>query len=214
MSEKREFRVVIEVTKNGPLIVKNLDNLRNSKNEQIKTKLTIALCRCGHSTNKPYCDGTHTTIKFSGERETDKPLDRERAYVGDEITIHDNRAICSHATNCVSELSSVFSLGKRPWINASGAEVDSIINTIKGCPSGALSYSFGDAHYRDYDREPMIRIEKNGPYQVTGYIELKHELDLQPPSREHYGLCRCGESKNKPFCDGSHHGIGFKDEKN
>ncbi len=60
----------------------------------------------------------------------------------------------------------------------------------------------------------MIRTDNNGPYQVTGNIELKHELGLQPPSKEHYTLCRCGASKNKPFCDGSHHGIAFKDEKN
>jgi CDGSH-type Zn-finger protein len=212
--EKRESMLVIEVTKNGPLIVKNLNNLRNSKNEQIKTRSTIVLCRCGHSANKPYCDGTHSTINFSGDREIDKPLDKEKTYVGDKITIHDNRTICSHAATCVSELSSVFSLDRRPWIDANGADVDSIINSIKKCPSGALSYSIGGVHYRDHEREPMIRIEKNGPYQVTGNIELKHELDLQPPSKEHYALCRCGVSKNKPFCDGSHHGIGFKDEKN
>jgi CDGSH-type Zn-finger protein len=209
-----ESRVVIEVTKDGPLVVRNLDNLRNSKNEKIKTKSTIALCRCGYSANKPYCDGTHSTINFSGEREIDNPLDRERTYVGHGITIHDNRTICSHAAVCVSKLSSVFSLDRRPWINPNGADVDSIINLINGCPSGALSYSIGGIHYRDYEREPMIRIEKDGPYQVTGNIELKHELDLQPPSKEHYTLCRCGESKNKPFCDGSHHDIGFKDEKN
>jgi len=54
----------------------------------------------------------------------------------------------------------------------------------------------------------------DGPYAITGGIELVDQLPGEGASTEHYTLCRCGGSKNKPFCDGTHWHIGFKDEKN
>ena len=60
----------------------------------------------------------------------------------------------------------------------------------------------------------MIMVSKDGPYRITGGIELKDESMGEGASREHYTLCRCGGSKNKPFCDGTHWYIKFKDEKN
>ncbi len=131
-------------------------------------------------------------------------------YEGKEISIHDNRVICSHAAECVKQLSSVFRLEARPWIDANGAQVDTIIGVINKCPSGALSYTINEVHHRDQDRDPMIQIAKNGPYDVSGNVALKVEEELQPPSKEHYSLCRCGASKNKPYCDGSHKRVGFE----
>ena len=89
--------VTIEIMENGPLIVSGLKNLQNSEGEELSPKDKIALCRCGESAHKPYCDGSHTTAKFSGKREIDKSLTKEKMYEGKEISIHDNRVICSHA---------------------------------------------------------------------------------------------------------------------
>ena len=83
--------------------------------------------------------------------------------------------------------------------------------------SGALSYSIDGVEYRDQnDRNPMVTVSKDGPYLITSGIELIGD-NIQfgdGASKEHYTLCRCGASQNKPFCDGMHKAINFKDDKN
>ena len=89
------------------------------------------------------------------------------------------------------------------------------IETIKKCPSGALSYSVGGEEHRDFDQEPKVVVSKNGPYCVCGGIEVVgHKNRAEKVSEEHCTLCRCGSSKNKPFCDGEHWNVNFEDEKN
>jgi uncharacterized Fe-S cluster protein YjdI len=141
--------------------------------------------------------------------------DKRRDYAGKEITVHDNRKICSHAEECVKNLPSVFRLDSKPWINPDGTNVHEIIDTIGRCPSGALSYSMNGVEYRDPEeqRNPTVTVLKNGPYYITGGIELIGE-NIQfgeGASKEHYTLCRCGASENKPFCDGEHRKIDFSD---
>lgn len=65
--------------------------------------------------------------------------DKRRDYTGKEITVHDNRKICSHAAECVNNLSSVFKLGSRPWINPDASKMNDIIEVVRRCPSGASS---------------------------------------------------------------------------
>lgn len=214
MSDDTNKNVTIEILEDGPFIVKGLTSLKNSKSESLEASETIALCRCGQSANKPFCDGTHKKADFSGEREIDKPVDKEREYAGEQLSIYDNRVICSHAGECVGNLPNVFRLGESPWINPDSASVEDIISVIKKCPSGALSYSVDGEQQRDFDQELEIVITKNGPYNVMGGIEIKIEDELQPPTKDHYVLCRCGASKNKPYCDGSHSDANFIDEEN
>ncbi len=206
--------VTIEIMEDGPLIVTGLKNFQNSSGENLAAKDKIALCRCGESANKPYCDGSHNAAGFSGNREINKPLAKERVYEGKEISVHDNRVICCHAAECVKQLPSVFRLEERPWIDPDQAGVEEIISVINKCPSGALSYSIDETHHRDQNRDSAIQIAENGPYDVRGNVILKVEAELQPPSKEHYSLCRCGASKNKPFCDGAHRDIDFSDKDN
>ena len=199
-------------------------NLQNFKGESLSTTVGIALCRCGASKNKPFCDGTHSVIGFSSANKTleenddiEKIVikDKRRDYPGKEITVHDNRRICSHAAECVNNLSSVFKLGSRPWINPDGSKMNDIIEVVRRCPSGALSYSIDGVEYRDPEeqRNPTVTVLKNGPYHITGGIELIGE-NIQfgeGASKEHYTLCRCGASENKPFCDGAHKSSKFND---
>jgi CDGSH-type Zn-finger protein len=223
---------------NGPYYLLNdmkpkiVENLQNSKGEPLSTVIGVALCRCGASNNKPFCDGTHATIGFSSENkgtqndgsgeEKNKVIkDKRKDYAGKKITVHDNRRICSHAAECVNNLPSVFRLNARPWIDPDSANVEEIINTIGKCPSGALSYSIDGIEHRDQnDRDPMVTVSKDGPYLITGGIELiggnANNNIIQfgdGASKEHYTLCRCGASNNKPFCDGMHKVINFKDDK-
>ncbi len=212
MSEEKT-KPSIQPAPNGPYLVTDLENLQN-RHGPIESKPKMALCRCGESNNKPFCDGTHATIGFSSEKLEGRVPDKRAEYEGQGITVHDNRGICAHAGHCTGNLSSVFKLSEEPWIDPDGATVKDIINTIKKCPSGALSYTIDNVEHRDQDREPMVTVTKDGPYAVTGGIELVDQPLGEEASTEHYTLCRCGGSKNKPFCDGTHWHIGFKDEKN
>jgi len=129
------------------------------------------------------------------------------------IVVHDNRGLCSHAGRCTGSHPEVFreeTARGEPWIQPSAAEADAIIETVRNCPSGALSYSRGSVEHRDRDREAKVVVSADGPYQVEGGVELLGTEFGEGASREHYCLCRCGASKNKPFCDGSHWEVGFK----
>ena len=204
----------IEVSNEGPYKVSNLESFENSKGEKIPTNPAIALCRCGGSKNKPFCDGTHIKIGFSGKNMSDGRKDKRDNYVGKKITIHDNRGICAHSGFCTDNLSFVFKLKEEPWIDPDGATVEEVIETVKKCPSGALSFTIDNVEHRDQDKEPKVTVSRDGPYFVVGSIELKNGHRFEGTSKEHYTMCRCGGSKNKPFCDGTHWYIKFKDDKN
>ncbi len=205
---------------NGPYYLLNdltsqvIPNIQKSKGGPCTTITGVALCPCGGSQNKPFCDGTHGKNGFTDAKTTDGALNKRDDYGTKQITIHDNRGICAHAGYCTDNLGSVFKLDEEPWIDPDGATVKDIIRTISKCPSGALSYTVDNVEHRDQDREPMVTVTKDGPYAITGDIELVDQPLGEGASTEHYTLCRCGGSKNKPFCDGTHWHIGFKDEKN
>ncbi len=201
----------IECRKNGPYLVRNLEQLRDARGQPIAHEATTALCRCGGSKSKPFCDGTHKQIGFSGDRLADGSADKLEHYRGSRITIHDNRFICSHAGYCTDQLASVFKYGQEPWIDPDGAEVAAIIEAVRRCPSGALSYSLEGDEAKAPPRAPSITVTENGPYAVEGPVALAEAAHwAEGASRERYALCRCGGSKNKPFCDGTHWSIGFK----
>ncbi len=209
MSDKSKY---IKPLKNGPLQVKNLDNFTNSRDEPIETKASMALCRCGESNNKPFCDGTHASINFTDEKHEDRVPDKKEHYKGKKITIHDNRGICSHAGYCTGNLPNVFNGSAEPWINPDNADIEAIKRIIRMCPSGALSYTEEDVEVNEYYDTAEIHISKNGPYCVRGGIEIKDTDPGDEATSEHYTLCRCGKSTNKPRCDGSHWYAGFKDD--
>lgn len=204
-----ENKPTLKTMKNGPFILANLNQIKEFSDKIVKINPPVSLCRCGKSESKPNCDGTHYTIGFVDDRCEAKET-KTRDYVGKNITIHDNRGICSHPGYCFMELPTVFDREKSPWINPDGDTVENIIETIKKCPSGALSYSIDGVHYGKFSDEPMIEIVKDGPYAVTGSIAFVDER--QPVLKERYTLCRCGLSYNKPFCDGEHFRQGFKDK--
>ena len=196
----------------GPYkLAEPLPRLRRESGELSAVTGSVALCRCGGSRKKPFCDGTHRTNGFSDAKLADGRNDRRESHAGKRITIHDNRGLCSHAGFCTDSLKSVFRMGSEPWIDADGASVEEIVATIRKCPSGALSYSLDGVEHRDQAGEPAVTVTDHGPYAVTGGVELAGAPFGDGASREHYTLCRCGASKNKPFCDGSHWHANFRD---
>jgi len=208
-------RPTIKPRENASLRVDGLETLRDAKGNPISTenrgKGNIALCRCGFSGSKPFCDGTHKKTDFRSARLADGELDAREDYEGEQVTVHDNRGICAHIGYCTDELPEVFKMGEEPWIDPDGAPGERIAEQTQRCPSGALSHSVGGEEQRDQDRAPAIKVTAAGPYFVTGGIELLETDWLEGASREHYALCRCGHSKNKPFCDGTHWYVDFDD---
>ena len=213
MSTEETSTPSITLKPNGPLIAKNVKTLRN-KNGPVETKPTMALCRCGQSGNKPFCDGTHAKVGFSSENSEREIVDKRDNYQGQKITVHDNRSICAHAGYCTDRLSSVFRMKQKPWIDADAASVEDIIAVIEACPSGALSYSVEGVERSERTGSAAIVVSQNGPYYVKGDIDLVDATYGQGASNTTFALCRCGGSRNKPFCDGSHWYNDFKDDRN
>lgn len=200
---------VIEDREGGPLVAKGVSRLSGPNGDALAIKPVMALCRCGASKNKPFCDGSHSEIGFDTRLSDDRIADKLRAYKGKDITVHYNRLLCSHAGECV-KLRSVFDPAQKPWIRPDNGTVDDVIAVVRACPSGALSYSRDGQHPRHEIGGPAgISIDANGPYRVTG-IPLATGARAEGASPEKSVLCRCGASKNKPFCDGTHRDIGWK----
>ncbi len=65
-SNTKDDKPTVELEKDGPLKVTGLGSFFNSRGEEIATKKTVILCRCGASRNKPFCDGTHSQIVLGG----------------------------------------------------------------------------------------------------------------------------------------------------
>ena len=210
--------IKITPRENGPLSMLNdggqEDLISNSKGENVPNKSEINFCRCGGSNNKPFCDGSHMNNGFSSAKEIDGYDNKRNNYEGKEITIHDNRGICSHSGICTDGLRNVFKMEEEPWIDPDGATAQEIIDTVEKCPSGALSYSVDGVEHKGENGKTKIYISKNGPISIKGEVELVGVEFGDEASKEHYTLCRCGASKNKPFCDGAHWNAKFVDDKN
>ncbi len=210
---------MIQSAINGPYLVTNAETLKNWLGESIAARPQMALCRCGQSANKPFCDGTHAQIDFTSQKDPKRVPDQRDTYEGQQVTIFDNRGICAHSGFCTDRLASAFHAGKEPFVTPSGARMDEIIQAVRACPSGALSYAIGRTEAReqvDQERPQMIEVSKDGPYRITGGIVLKNgqgddEVRNTGVSNEHYSLCRCGHSQNKPFCSGMHWYVNFHD---
>ncbi len=209
----------IQLQVNGPYLVTNAANLVNRLGEPMPTRPQMALCRCGASKIKPFCDGSHADISFTDGKDPKRVPDQRDIHDGVGLTVLDNRGTCAHSGFCTDRLPSAFHVGKEPFVTPSGARQDDVIRAVRSCPSGALSYAVNGREARDQVdqvREPGIEISKDGPYRITGGLPLL-ESDGRPVPRgqgaslEHYSLCRCGHSQNKPFCSGMHWYVNFRD---
>lgn len=145
------------------------------------------------------------------------PVDLNRVtkkYTNGEITVIWKPGKCIHSKNCFTGLPGVFDPKKRPWINIQGDSTINIINQVNNCPSGALSY-LSNSTNKENVKEPdfqdiVIEAKPNGPLFVYGNIKIKKADGTLSEKNNVTAFCRCGNSKNKPFCDGSHLEAGFK----
>lgn len=199
----------VDISEKGPFIVKNLKRLTDAQDQPIEMeKDVIALCRCGASANKPFCDGTHRDIGFTGELEREETY-ATKEFAGDELTIIDNIGVCCHAGECVQGAEEVFFEwdGDERISLPNAADKEKVIEVIRKCPSGSLAYRLKGELQDEFFAEPEIFVSADGPLHVRGGVALNGG---ETQSGNHYTLCRCGASKNKPFCDGAHKEAGFK----
>ena len=207
--------------KNGPYLVTNVPAVRTPLGENLTLPPQLALCRCGGSATKPFCDGTHASNGFTDAKDPNRVPDQRDTYPGQQVTVFDNRGICQHSGLCTDRLPSAFRTAAEPFVAPSGGRMDEIVRAVRDCPSGALSLAFDGDDARDLadwhaSREAAIEVTQDGPYRVTGGIGLTDATGADVPraagsSREHYALCRCGHSQNKPFCSGMHWYVEFRD---
>jgi len=203
----------VNVTNNGPYLLSGTTSItRVPDGKSYELKGNVALCRCGGSKNKPFCDGTHKSNGFTGDKAPDRTPDKREEYAAAGVTVHDNRGLCAHAGKCTDGLPPVFRLRKEPFIDPAAATAHEIAETIKQCPSGALSYSIAGTERRERGGEPMVAFVPNGPYVFKGGADLENAELLEGGTTDHFALCRCGKSKNKPFCSGAHWEVQFDED--
>ncbi|HEV8333547.1 MAG TPA: ferritin-like domain-containing protein [Steroidobacteraceae bacterium] len=113
---------------------------------------------------------------------------------------------CIHARFCVTGAPKVFLANVQgPWIHPDAMPVERLVEIAHACPSGAIRYRRVDGA-SDETAPPvnLASVRERGPYAFRGQLQIDGQARGFRAT-----LCRCGASKNKPFCDGSHNEIGF-----
>ena len=209
----------IQSASNGPYLLTNVGVVTDWLGAALDPVPQAALCRCGASAIKPWCDGSHSEIGFEDAKSDRRVPDRLDRYEGLAVAIADNRGTCAHSGFCTDRVPTVFRTDEEPFVAPAGGRLDEILRAARDCPSGALGARAGGGdpvRASDSEREPAVEVSRDGPYRVTGSIVLLGR-DGNPEARgaaaslEHYSLCRCGHSQNKPFCSGMHWYVDFHD---
>lgn len=134
---------------------------------------------------------------------------RLQTYATDAITVTYDPVRCIHAAECVRSLPLVFDPSRRRWIQLEHAQADDIAAVVRRCPTGALQYTLALGDPETADAAPRVQARRRGPLYVRGDVQLTTEDGVVIATGTRLALCRCGASRNKPFCDGSHLEIGF-----
>jgi CDGSH-type Zn-finger protein len=219
--------MTITVTANGPYLVAGsvpitreiivADNDGNSvgwgRGDRFETRPTCALCRCGKSAAKPFCDGTHATIEFDGTETAEREpyLTRATEQEGPTLALTDVPALCALARFC--------DVAGQVWnlVQQEGPEAAELTIREAGmCPSGRLvAWDLSTQAAIEPELEASIGIVDDpeqsvaGPIWVRGGIAVIDADGQRYEVRNRVTLCRCGASRNKPFCDASHAAIDF-----
>jgi CDGSH-type Zn-finger protein len=184
--------------------------------QSFQANATYALCRCGHSKNKPFCDGSHTKAGFDGRETASRgPFARQaETYDGPALTLSDDESLCAFARFC-DPGGKIWSLIER---TDDPAVRKLVIREANHCPSGRLVVH--DKESRKEIEEPLPpsiglvedpALGCSGPLWVRGGIAIESADGTSYEKRNRVTLCRCGASSNKPFCNGSHASIKFHD---
>lgn len=214
----------IRITKNGPYIVSGAIPLFSMtiqcdnggtpaqwiKGENLKIAENYALCRCGQSHNKPFCDGSHVKVSFDGTEVSDnEPFEKMAKIIeGPKLTLKDAEILCASARFCHR--------GGDIWNNVAKSDdpkaKKNSVDDACDCPSGrlvVLDKKTGMTIEPSLEKsigvveDPSIGV--GGPFWIRGGIPIFSADGIIYEVRNRVTLCRCGKSTNKPFCDSSHY---------
>ena len=134
-------------------------------------------------------------------------VDADNVAASDEIEIRFDVARCIHSRRCVLGAPAVFLANVQgPWLHPETDSVEHLVHVAQSCPSGAITYRRLDGG--EEEQAPQVNtlnLRQNGPYAVHAMLNIDEQ-----PALFRATLCRCGQSKNKPFCDNSHVEAGFE----
>jgi CDGSH-type Zn-finger protein len=223
MKKKEHHGAKIEVTKDGPYLVSGGvplgeqwietnaagESLDYREGKTYPTPQQYALCRCGQSGNKPFCDGTHKKVSFDGAETASRVpyIERAETIEGPTMLLTDVENLCAFARFCDPK-GRVWNLVQQ----ADSPETRKLVEHEAGhCPAGRLvvwDRATGEAIEPKF--EPSLGLIQDTAKQVSGPIWVRGGIPVVSVDGETYEvrnrmtLCRCGRSANKPFCDGSH----------
>lgn len=133
-----------------------------------------------------------------------------REYCGEAIAVRFDSVRCIHSARCVKGLPEVFDTARGPWIAPDAAAADRVAEVVLRCPTGALTFERRDGGPAEVaPAENRGSLGAGGPLYLRGRIELRTATGELIAEETRVALCRCGASKNKPYCDGSHKAAGF-----
>lgn len=221
----------IDITANGPYLVYGHPTLRQEilvlneekipweyvRGHQYSTQNEpTALCRCGNSKNHPYCDGTHQTADWDPTLTADNIplLENADLYEGKTVQLADNTTYCANARVCMAK-GTIWELIEK---SDDPEARDLAVHENMYCPSGRLKlWDKEEKAFIEPPLKPELGLIEDpqkcccGPLWVKGGITVNGPDGTKYERRNRVTLCRCGASKNKPFCDGNHISVRFQD---
>lgn len=230
---KNSENIYVEIIENGPYVLYGKTKLVQNfimpnhhgtstnyqEGQSFETKDKTYICRCGLSKNKPYCDGSHQKASENGvdlrESATFTPeLVSSQIIEGPKVSLTDDEKLCAFARFCDN--------GKRIWNEVLDSDEKSIelsVSMAHRCPSGRLIV-WGDNNQPIEDENSELSLgliedvanDCSGPIALWGGIPLKSGTGKYYEVRNRQTICRCGQSSNKPFCDGTHASMKFQDQ--
>ena len=177
---------------------------------------SYALCRCGQSKKKPFCDGMHTQVKFDGSETASREpyLKQAKILDGPVLALTDAESLCAFGRFCDPN--------GQVWNQVAHSDEPKtraiFVRQVENCPAGRLvawDKATGKPVERKY--EASIGLIEDPAQQCSGPLWLRGEVPVVSADgfayevRNRVTLCRCGQSRNKPFCDGTHAAIKFRD---
>ena len=231
MSKAINAAAKVQIVENGPYMVSGALPLSklvigaNQAGESVDwqpgkkypPKETYALCRCGHSANKPFCDGSHAKVAFDGTETAsrEKYLDQAKVIRGPAMSLTDVESLCAFARFCDPH-GQVWNLVEK---SDKPAAKKHFVEQTCDCPSGRLvAWDNNTGKPIEPVYEPSLCLIEDpakkcaGPIWLRGGVQLTGADGFGYEVRNRVTLCRCGVSRNKPFCDDSHAAIAFSDE--
>ncbi len=216
----------IRVSEDGPYLVRG--NVPLGRTAQVETEFgepvgwvpdemldeadsRYSLCRCGRSNDKPFCDGSHEIAGFDGSETAERSAiaDRRFDYPAGEGSVSFDLATCEHAGYCGDRFTNWRRLARQ---GDDPVARERLAQMVRLCPSGALEMRLGaDGDQLEPALPVSIGVVRDGPLWVRGGVPVRAADGETYEVRNRVTLCRCGQSETKPFCDGTHTHVGFRE---